>query len=147
VHSRLGYLQRGFNKCTVILAKANGVLARLSFPLHLSMAQDSASLSARQPRLGVPEIRTISAQLSSPQATHTLHLRYTGQVRRRGTDMSASRSRWQRRITRAGGFKHMEDTAYHHETGSPFEHQIALSLVGSFYAFQEAHACARSVMQ
>lgn len=33
--------------------------ARVSFPLHLALAKDSASLSLRQQRLGIPEIWSV----------------------------------------------------------------------------------------
>jgi hypothetical protein len=38
------------------------LIARLPLPLHLEMAQDSPGLPAGQPRLGVPEVRTLRWQ-------------------------------------------------------------------------------------
>ncbi|KAH8633418.1 putative ubiquitin ligase subunit protein [Alternaria alternata] len=35
--------------------------ARLPLPLHFTMAQDTPSVPARQPRLGVPEVWSINA--------------------------------------------------------------------------------------
>jgi len=40
--------------------QANDDIARLSLPLHFPLAEDTTSMSAGQPRLGVPEVRKVS---------------------------------------------------------------------------------------
>ena len=44
-------------------------IACLSFPLHLTLAENSTSLSLGQPRLGVPEVRTIR-RIDADQMIH-----------------------------------------------------------------------------
>lgn len=45
----------------VAQADALDFTARLPLPLHLTLAKDSTSLPLGQPRLGIPEIRTMSS--------------------------------------------------------------------------------------
>jgi hypothetical protein len=52
--------------CNVSLARSAASnkltsIARVPLPLHLALAQDTTGLPARQPRLGVPEVRPINA--------------------------------------------------------------------------------------
>lgn len=61
-------------------------IARLSFPLHLTLAQDSSSLSLRQPRLGIPEIRKMNAwsvdvEIDISQNRRCMHSRGLGRLR------------------------------------------------------------------
>ena len=41
--------------------------ARLPLPLHLALVEDQTSLPARQPRLGVPEVRKVEAVREEPE--------------------------------------------------------------------------------
>ena len=43
----------------VAQADASSSAARLSLPLHLTLVEDETSLPLGQPRLGIPEIRTM----------------------------------------------------------------------------------------
>jgi hypothetical protein len=45
----------------VITFCTDNIQACFSFPLHLSMAEDSSSLPARQQRLGIPEIWSLES--------------------------------------------------------------------------------------
>jgi hypothetical protein len=43
--------------------------ARIPLPLHLPMAQDPPSVSSRQPRLGVPEVRKMTMEETDTNLT------------------------------------------------------------------------------
>jgi hypothetical protein len=68
VHSRLGHLQRA--SASLCEFSQLTVTARIPLPLHLPMAQDAPSVSARQPRLGVPEVRSVE-EVREMVFTHT----------------------------------------------------------------------------
>lgn len=67
----MGYLQRPYTHSKPIIgipfsSLSMNVLtnislstARIPLPLHLPMAQDPTGMPTRQPRLGVPEVRTV----------------------------------------------------------------------------------------
>lgn len=58
VHSCLGYLQCRLSLSAQLLDKLMFInsTACVPLPLHFALAEDSASLSIRQQRLGIPEI-------------------------------------------------------------------------------------------
>lgn len=64
VHCGMGDLQRECRASPVSFFEANSSLspACLPLPLHLKMAQDPSSVPARQPRLGVPKVRTVKGE-------------------------------------------------------------------------------------
>lgn len=63
VHRRLGYLQRELTAYYSTTGLMNITTpARIPLPLHLAMVEDPPGLPARQPRLGVPEVRSVKRQ-------------------------------------------------------------------------------------